>query len=70
MRASVVLLSVSMGICCFRCPRSLIMLCMGTSVLLPKNNAPSPTPSDYDITLQMMVDRLRTAPLFEFFYVT
>ena len=37
---------------------------MGTAVLSFKNNAPSSTSAADDITLRMIVDRLRMAPLF------
>ena len=37
---------------------------MGTAVLAFKNNDPSSASAADDIALQMIVDRLRTAPLF------
>ena len=63
MRPSTVLLSVWMVVCGCGWPRSLSVLCMGTAVLEFKNNAPSFAAAADDITLQMVVDRLSTAPL-------
>ena len=68
MRSSDVLLSVYIGIRCCRWPRSLSFLRTGTDILVFKNNASSSASSDDDIKLHMIVDRLRTAPLFERFY--
>ena len=41
---------------------------MGTAVLALKNNAPGSASSADDITLRIIVDRLRTAQLFGGFY--
>ena len=62
MRLSAVLLSVWMGVHGCGWNSSSSVLCMGTAVLSIRNNAPSSASSADDITLQMIVDRLRTAP--------
>ena len=43
---------------------------METSVLAFKNNAPSSVSAADDITLRIIVDRLRTAPLLGGFYLS
>ena len=63
-RSSAVLLSVWMGIGGCGWPISSILLIMGTAVLAFKNNAPSSASAADDITLRIIVYRLRTAPLF------
>ena len=50
-------------------PRSSSVLCMGTSVLELKNNAPSSASVADEITLRMIVYRFRMAPLFGGFYL-
>ena len=62
MRPSTVLLSVWMGVYGSGWPRSSSVLRMGTVVLVSKNNAPIYASAADDITLRMIVDRLRTAP--------
>ena len=68
MRPSDVLFSVWMDVCGFGWPVYSSGLRMGTAVLALKNNAPSSASATDDITLRMIVDRLRTAPLFGGFY--
>ena len=68
MRLSAVLLFIWMGVCGCGWPISLSVLIMGTDILAFKNNAPSSASSTDDIKLRMIVDRLRTAPLFGGFY--
>ena len=70
MRPSDFLLSVWMGVRGCGWPSSSSVLCMGTTVLVFKNNAPSSASAADVMTLQIVVDRLRTAPLFEVFFVT
>ena len=67
MRTSAVLLYVWMGVRGCGWPRSSSVLRIGTSVLVFKNNAPSYASAADDITLQMIVDRSRTAQLFGVF---
>ena len=67
MRPAAVLFSVWMGIHGCVWPGSSSVLCMGTAVLAFKNNAPSSTSAADDIMLRMIVDRLRTTPLFGVF---
>ena len=68
MRSYDVLVSVWMGIRGCRWPSSLSVLSMGTAVLVFKNNAPSSASAVDEITLRIIVDRLRMAPLFGGFY--
>ena len=63
MRPSAVLLYVWMGILGCRCPIYLSVLRVGNAVLAFKNNAPGYASAADEMTLQMMVDRLRTAQL-------
>ena len=63
MRSSAVLLSVLMIVCGYGWPRSLSVLRMRTPVLVFKNNAPSYASAADEITLRIIVDRLRTVPL-------
>ena len=64
MSPSAVLFSVWMGVCGSVWPSSSSVLRIGTDFLEFKNNAPSYASAAYDITMQMIVDRLRTAQLF------
>ena len=68
MSPSAVLLSVCIGVHCDVWHRFLSVLCMGISVLAFKNNSPGSASAADDIILWMIVDMLRTAPLFEGFF--
>ena len=64
MRPSAILLSVWVGIRGCGWPSSSGVLRMGNTVLEFKNNTPSSASASGDIALRMIVDWLRTAPLF------
>ena len=67
MSPSAFLLYIWICVCVCGWPRSLSVLRMGTAVLEFKNNASSSTSAADYITLWMIVDKLRTAPLFRGF---
>ena len=68
MRTSDVLLSVWMVVRGCRWPSSSSVLHMGTGVLTSKNNEISSSSAADDITVWMIVDRLRTPSLFGGFH--
>ena len=67
---SAFLLSVCMGVCGCGCPSSLSVLRMGTNVLAFKNNAPSSVSAANDITLRIIVDRVRMVSLLGGFHLS
>ena len=69
MRPSYVLLSVWMRVCGCGWYSYLKVLRMGTTVLAFKNNAPIYASAADEMTLRMIVDRLRTEQLFGGFYL-
>ena len=66
-RLSVVLLSICTGVCGCVWPSSLSILRMWTSILEFKNNSLSSASAADDITLRMIIDRLRKALMFVVF---
>ena len=67
MRLSDVFLFVWIVVCGCVWPSSLNVLCMGTAVLVLKNNASCSSSAADDITFHNIVDSSRTSPLFGVF---